>query len=315
MSAPSRAPGFDPRQPFSRAEARAAGLSVTSLLSSRYRKILYDSYILASVPVTTAVRARAALLVSPAGSHVSHHTAVTLWGADPPETADVHVSLPSSNGRSVRKGIRAHVHRNAPVTAELRGLRVSSPVQAFLELATVGVSLVDLVVVGDGLVKRQRIKPVTLLEAAKDWRGPGRTLARRAAALVRAGVDSAMETRLRMLLVLAGLPEPKVNVIVRGPQGEWRRRFDLCYEQYRVIVEYDGRQHAEDDHQWQGDILRREDLDRMGWRLVIVISRGIYREPLDTLERVRAVLLERGATDLPRYFDAEWRRHFAVRRG
>ncbi len=49
-----------------------------------------------------------------------------------------------------------------------------------------------------------------------------------------------METRLRLLLVLAGLPEPTVNVIVRGPDGEWLRRFDLCYPIFRLVVEYDG---------------------------------------------------------------------------
>ena len=46
--------------------------------------------------------------------------------------------------------------------------------------------------------------------------GRGCRLARRAASLAREGVDSPQETRLRLLLVLAGLPEPRVNVIIRG---------------------------------------------------------------------------------------------------
>jgi hypothetical protein len=59
----------------------------------------------------------------------------------------------------------------------------------------------------------------------------GARLARRVAGLVRKGVDSAMETRLRLLIVLAGLPEPEVNVIVRDENGDWELRFDLCYPQ------------------------------------------------------------------------------------
>ena len=40
-----------------------------------------------------------------------------------------------------------------------------------------------------------------------------------------------METRVRLLLVLAGLPEPTVNVIVRGEDGSWKMRFDSLLPQ------------------------------------------------------------------------------------
>jgi hypothetical protein len=93
-------------------------------------------------------------------------------------------------------------------------------------------------------------------------------------------VDSPQETRLRLLLVLAGLPEPCVNLIIYGRGGGWRRRYDLAYEELRLIIEYDGRQHAEDTRQWLTDIFRREELDQIRWRLVIITSEGIYREPL-----------------------------------
>jgi hypothetical protein len=90
--------------------------------------------------------------------------------------------------------------------------------------------------------------------------------------LAREGVDSPQETRLRLLLVLGGLPEPRVNLIIRGRDGSWRRRYDLAYEHLRLIIEYDGRKHAEDSRQWLTDIFRREELDQMRWRLVIVTS-------------------------------------------
>jgi hypothetical protein len=48
----------------------------------------------------------------------------------------------------------------------------------------------------------------------------------------------------RMLLVLAGLPEPTVNLIIRNPDGSWRMRFDLSYPGLKLIIEYDGRQHS-----------------------------------------------------------------------
>ena len=74
------------------------------------------------------------------------------------------------------------------------------------------------------------------------------------------GVDSGMETRLRLLLVLAGLPEPQVNVILRQPDGSWSMRLDLSYPHLELIVEYDGRQHADSTQQWKRDSRRREEL-------------------------------------------------------
>ena len=38
-----------------------------------------------------------------------------------------------------------------------------------------------------------------------------------------------MESRVRMLIVLAGLPEPTTNHVIRYPNGDWRRRLDLSY--------------------------------------------------------------------------------------
>ena len=68
-----------------------------------------------------------------------------------------------------------------------------------------------------------------------------------------------------------------MNLTMRGRDGGWRRRYDLAYEHLRLIIEYDGRKHAEDARQWLTDIFRREELDQMRWRLVIVTSEGIYQ--------------------------------------
>jgi hypothetical protein len=90
--------------------------------------------------------------------------------------------------------------------------------------------------------------------------------------------------------VLAGLPEPRVNLIIRGRDGSWRSRYDLAYEQFRPIIEYDGRQHAEDAQQWLTDIFRREELDQIRWRLVIrYVRRHISRALADARARTGRV--------------------------
>ena len=311
MYVPLRAqPAFDPSQPFSRAEARAAGLTPEMLLTKRFHKLFWDSYVLRQVQITPLLRAQAVLKVVPAGSHISHQTAAELWGAVVPDDGNTHVCLQSDHRRQVRKGVKSHCG-NGPTQITLRkGLLISTPEQTFLDLAGAGLCLVDLVVAADGMIKVGHTTPERLIEAAAGWHGRGCRVARRAAGLARDGVDSPTETKLRLLIVLAGLPEPKVNLIVRARDGSWRRRYDLAYERLRLIVEYDGRQHANDTQQWLTDIFRREELDRMRWRLVVVTAEGIYSQPLQILVRVRDALIECGAVNVRRSFKAEWRVHF-----
>lgn len=303
---------FDPRVPFSRAEALAVGISRRALQGPRYIRLLHDIYVAASVKVTTRLRAEVALGLCGAGGHVSHHTAAVLWDAWVPDDADTHVSVQRRSDRCQRRGLKCHLAHPTAAVVHYRGLPMSSPAQTFLELARL-LGLVDLVVLGDSLVHRGHATPAVLIEAADRWAGHGAVLARRAARLVRAGVESPMEARLRLLIVIAGLPEPDIAQTVVRPDGRRRIRFDLSYPGLRLAIEYDGRHHAESSGQWLHDIDRREDLDQMRWRLVIVISAGIYVEPDVTLARIVRALHELGATHLQVRADDEWRRHFPGR--
>ncbi len=112
-----------------------------------------------------------------------------------------------------------------------------------------------------------------------------------------------------MLLVLAGLPEPKVDVRELNDDGTWRRRYDLCYLEFKLIVEYDGRQHAKDPAQWERDLERREELDDDHYRILVVTARGIFVEPERTIERVRRALIARGCTEKLK-ISTEWCEHF-----
>lgn len=309
----SRGPQLDPSLPFTRAEARAAAISIRQLRGPKYQRLFFNSYVSSAVAVTPVLRAKAALKVSPADSYASHLTAGEIWGGWVPEHTFTHVSSPAEESRCQRRGIRNHESTPAARVVTYRGVRVTDPVQTFLDLCA-ELNLVDLVVFGDSMVKAGQTTPAGLAEAAKHWQGKGCRLARRAAGYVREGVDSPMESRLRMLIVLAGLPEPKVNFILHNANGSWRMRFDLSYPGLKLIVEYDGRQHAEDHDQWDHDIDRREELDRLEWRLLVVRSTGIFVEPERTLRRVATALRERGCQSVPGRFKDEWRLYFPGRK-
>ena len=288
------------------------GIPLPDLLSSEFTRLFHDTYVTSGQMITLRLRTSTIMKRLPAATHASHHTAVRLWGGVAPDSADIHVSMASREARCRRAGVAAHLGMQGAQTAVRDGISMSTPVQAFLDLASVGASLVDLVIAGDSLVRANDLDPALFIVGAAAYQGRNARRARRAASLIRAGVDSPMETRIRLLVVLAGLPEPQVNFIVRVAGGKWLWRFDLCYPEYKLIIEYDGRHHAFDAEQWGHDLDRREWLDQDGWRLLIVVSEGIYGNPLQTLCRVRAALQDRGAR-VPKSFKQEWSRHFMVR--
>ena len=114
---------FDPRQPFSRAEARAAGLTPEMLLSRRFHKIFWDTYVSRGVSVTPLLRAKAVVRLVPSGSFISYHTAAELWGAAVPADGATHVTLPSAHRPKFHKAsvrpignirLRPHFARACP---------------------------------------------------------------------------------------------------------------------------------------------------------------------------------------------------------
>lgn len=298
---------LDRSRPFTVAAARAAGLTRWQVEGRRFQRVVTGVYVAAEVVLTTPVRAAAALLVCPRGTVVSHHTAAALWGAVVPHSPDVHVCVPGQRRVDVQ-GLRAHRPASVPTTLSRRGLPVTTPERTFLDLATV-LDLVDLVVLGDSLIHARVTTPAALRTAASTHRGRGARLARRAAELVRVGAESAMESRLRLLVVLAGLPEPVLQHAVSTRSGSYR--LDLAWPTVKVALEYDGRHHIRREVQWAADLGRREAVEGDGWRLVVAIAGDVFTTPEATVRRVESALRAAG---LPvRAGSAEWRRHFPGR--
>jgi hypothetical protein len=298
-------------RPITRAQALRQGYTDKQLSGPRFQRLFQGVYLPAGVGVSVLHRAQAALMIAPDGSYASHHTAAALWGAIPPPTIETHICVPMAGAtRSIRKGIIAHRADPDFTSVRHRGLPMTEPAAVFAQMAMVCPDLVELVVLGDSLVRAGRVTPARLVEITRSWDGKGARRARRAASLIREGVDSAMETRVRMLIVLAGYPEPVVNMILRHDDGEWLLRFDLCYPQLKLIIEYDGRQHLRDPEQWSRDLKRREWLEARGWRIIVITSDAFFGEPAYTLLRIREAMADRGQIGLPLRPPAAWTRQF-----
>lgn len=290
---------IDIDRPFTRAAGLHAGLSDTAMQGRAFRRLFTGVYIHSGIPVTAALWSEAARLITPAGAFATHHTAARALGAIVPFTSVTHVGA-VTGARTRTRGIRLHRYAALPDLVEVDGQLVTGAVQTFLDLAD-RLDLVDLVVLGDSLVHLGHTTPEELVDAAT-----GRTsrLAREAAAYVRAGAQSGPETRLRLLYVLAGLPEPSTQVRVARSNGGvfW---LDLGWEEVLAASEYDGEHHA---LQQEHDADRRAEIRDAGWELRVVTSPDLWRTPGALVTDARAMLTERGLR-LPTPQE-RWRAHF-----
>ena len=299
----------DVTRPFTRRAGLATGLTDEQLQSTAYRRIFRGVYAEAATLITAPARLEAARLIGPADAFATHHTAARLLGGIVPDTPVTHLGT-TSQRRGRVTDLRVHRYAVLPPLVQVAGQLVTAPTQTFLDLAG-SLDLVDLVVLGDSLVNAGQIVPEDLRAASAASHTRWARSARRAAAYVRRGAESAPETRLRMLVVLAGLPEPQTQVPVLGSHGRVLYRLDMGWEEVKVALEYDGRHHIERQEKWHADLLRREDCESREWRFVVATSPDLYVGPHQTLGRVRTTLSDRGFV-LPRLRD-DWRVHFPSR--
>ena len=299
MPRPQSLPPVLRDRPFAVSEARAHGVTPGRLrgndLARPFRGVRTGA---APAGHLEACRAYAAKMRG--AEHFSHASAAHAHGLALPwrfYDEPVHVTAVLPAGRPRGRGVRGH--SIAPALARVvsvRGLRVSHPVEAWCELAT-GLTLLELVAVGDALVQRRH--PLATLDELADavdrWRGRRGCIAlARALPLVRSRTDSWEETMLRLDLAAAGLPEPEVNGEIRTPRGALVAYGDLVFRPYKVLAEYDGEQHRTDSAQYSRDVDRLDDLARLGWRTVRFTRRHRNGARLERIERVRAALVAGG---------------------
>lgn len=248
----------------------------------------------------TWTRCRAYAARMPRGQVFSHVTAAALHGLPLPrrlDAAPLHVSafLPAQSPRAA--GVVGHRLRIDSIdSGGLRGLPVVSILDAWGQCATL-LSVDELIIAGDHIVggrypQKTLEQLVRAVESRAGVRGV-RSLAN-ATALIQPGSESPKETELRLLLVRAGLPEPELNGDVFGADGEFIGRGDMLYRAFKVLVEYDGSQHADDRRQFHRDVDRLEAFSINEWRIVRVLKEHMNGDRSDIVTRVRKALMSQG---------------------
>lgn len=235
------------------------------------------------------------------GQFFSHETALFLVGAPMPEwpyRPGIHVSAYRPSHEPRTRGVIGHrLQVRESATGEVRRLPVEHPVRAWRQAGRLW-RLGDLVAAADFLIHEDNA-----MADVRDLRDEvlrmgdvrGGVLLR-ALQEVRAGVRSPRETRLRLLLQEAGLPEPCVGWNLFTDRGTFVAELDLAYPRYRVAVEYDGRGHSEDEAQFARDADRWAAIRAQGWVHERVLSHHLVRDGRAAIAVARDALVRAGWT-------------------
>ena len=264
-------------------------LTPKQLRSSAWVRLRQDVYADVDLPITHRVRTSAVGLVLPDGAGFGGRSAAGLWGvtalagpADP-----VEVLLPEGMRWNAGDGVRCRSLLPSQQLVRAGRWRATSPVDTAVDILRFE-RRDEAVVVLDHLVHEGMV-------ALGDVRAAVRALppcfgavrAREAASRADGLAQSRQETRLRLLMLDAGLPAPVAQFRVRTDR-EYVARVDFAFPELRLAIEYDGLWHAE-RAAFMSDRQRLDRLSAAGWTVLHVTVEDM-RQPARLVVRIRAAI-------------------------
>jgi len=279
-------------QPFLGQEAVARGELTPWELRTDYRSVYRNVYVPKSAVLTAADRARSAWLWCGGEATLIGSSAAAIYGTkwlDADRAAEL-----CRRDRRHPPGITVRTYQLPPDDVNwVDDVRLTTPERTALDIGRL--HLVDKSVpVLDALLRATNIKVADVVALADDRPGvKGRRRLRAALDLVDAGAESPQESRLRLILIRGGLPNPQTQICIRDEYGNVRIRVDIGWSEWKVAVEYDGEQHWSDARQRAWDIERLVIAESEGWS-VVRVSAEMMSRPRSVVERVAAKLREAG---------------------
>jgi hypothetical protein len=267
---------------------RAGLVTPGQLRGPNYLRLFPDTYVRrGNEPPNLVVRSLAAYLYTGRRGILSGYSAAEAQQAScGPLDAPAELTLPS--GGHPRPGLLVHRDRLDRDEIQMcRGLPVTTPVRTAYDLARWQEQLVEAVVAVDALANRGRgdldhdnagFDPADVLRLAKRYPGArGSTRLPRVVELADRRSGSPMETRLRLVLVLRGLPVPEVQYPVLDDRRRRAVWLDLAYPEHHIGIEYEGADHANPDRVLR-DVSRYTRLVADSWRIYRFTKFEIYGE-------------------------------------
>ncbi|MEV6491120.1 DUF559 domain-containing protein [Actinoplanes sp. NPDC051633] len=285
-----------PRQlmagPFRGRDAVARGLVTRDLLiGPSWRRLLPDVYVAADAVTDHRTWCAAVALTLPAAGAVDRYSAAFLHGLDllPPD-APVTVTVPTRTHLWAHPRVRPFRTALDPADVmRVEGIPVTSPLRTAFDLGRqrhLGPSVVAV----DAMCHRHLVTIADLADyarARRQLRGARQLIAR--LPLVEPRSESVMESRLRMLFVMAGLPTPVAQYEVRDEQGRFVARLDLAWPEAKTAAEYEGDHHRERE-QFRRDVARLNALRKAGWTILRFTAPDVHDHPDRTVSHMADAL-------------------------
>jgi very-short-patch-repair endonuclease len=254
----------------------------------RINRVHRGAYLIGATLPDLLDRARAALLVAPAGAVLGYQTAAALLGFGVTATDDVHLVVGVDDPVPQRPGITVH-QSVVPVgePAVVRGVACTPSIRTALDLARTlprGDALSTL----DAACAAGACTPDELEGELKFHNGlRGVRQARDLVPLVNPRSECRQETQLRLILRDGGVGGLQPQLHVTDDDGLVNYHLDLGDPKRRIGVEYDGASHLGRDR-LRHDRSRHNWLEGHGWRMRYFTDRDIYDRPDDIVRIVLA---------------------------
>jgi very-short-patch-repair endonuclease len=226
-------------------------------------------------------------------------TALQLLGIELPlgieeNTQTAHVCVPDVNKVSKMKNVKYHQWscRFDPIESDsFSGVVCVYPLDAWMQ-CTSRLSSDEAIVLAENIMRVDSDILPSDFDSCLNTQFRGCRRCSEAVPLIRQNTDSSQETRLRLKLCEAGLPEPSINYT---PQGllwgkDFPMRFDLAYEKQRILIEYDGLHHITPE-QRNNDNEKRSQAQAAGWCVLVIDSRNFK----DAVQLVRDTMKMKSA--------------------
>lgn len=282
----------EPSSPFRVTRSGGAGLSANQVRAARFTAPVRGVRAPRDVRADDRMMALAAGLSMPTGAFLCGATAAHLLELPLPSR------IASGSLAIATREDAVHLERIGWVCRRLRvaddelivldGVPLTSPVRTFLDLAW-DLREHHLIAVGDAVMRLWGATQHDFLDHLdRRLRYPGKVRARDVIPHLTPLAESPQESRLRGLVIGAGLPAPTPQIEVRSISGAPIARVDLGYEDVRLALEYDGAHHWSAE-QYRADARRRSDLRVAGWTVLEIVAEDL-QPPHSAIEKVAQAL-------------------------
>ena len=279
-------------------QARSYGLTgptLTRLVTAGTWSRKYPGvYSLSSVPESLEQRVLAAVMWAGPGAVATHRSAGSLWGMDGCTPGVVDITVERGGKSRAPAGIKLRQrHLPRKDKTHLGIIPITTPIRTLIDLGAVltqnevEFALEDCIHRDLVDVDRFERRVADLTESRCRGLGVVRRL------LASRGPDPAPESRLEVelqqLMRRAGLPLPRRQFVVKDHDG-FVARLDFAFPEALVAVEAEGYRYHSGRQAWERDAKRRNHLQRLGWRVIVVTWRRLREAPHEIIRELEELL-------------------------